>query len=356
VRKALIIASEVRSGSTFIGESVAYHLSKIFGDVLFDLTREHFADLNERSSHSEILTKFNSLYLGHQGWVASKIMCAALSVIVREARKAEAVRLAFFGPDTHWIIVRRRLKIRQAISLAHAIKTGDWHVYTTEGTTANKSIVGFRDIEDALRAILLSDTFLETFSGLIPGDNKVEVFYEDFLSDPSMLIEHVYNVFGISLPSGGLQFTDETKIRQSTMGLKRDAEKGFGDWFLQNYYKVEAMKAVTVAPAQSKTANVASIFQLSIVSEFIKEGKSIKSLAKQHGIDRSLISYWIAKHRHGELGEQSVQADALTYYKNRVYMLEREVDQLKRLGSNSGTSAEHDYEVSGRAPIDFDGA
>jgi transposase-like protein len=356
VRKALIIASEVRSGSTFIGESVAYHLSKIFGDVLFDLTREHFADLNERSSHSEILTKFNSLYLGHQGWVASKIMCAALSVIVREARKAEAVRLAFFGPDTHWIVVRRRLKIRQAISLAHAIKTGDWHVYTTEGTTAQKSMISFRDVEDALRAILLSDTFLEAFSSLIPVDNKIEVFYEDFLSDPSFLMEYVYNVLGISRPREGLDFTDETKIRQSAMNLKRDAERGFGEWFLQNYYKVESMKAATVAPAQSNTTNIASAFQLSIVNEYIKKRKSIKSLANQHGIDRSLISYWIAKHRYGELGQESVQADALTYYKGRVSMLERELEQLKRLGGNSGTSTECHSEVLGRAPMGLDGA
>ena len=239
MRKALIIASEVRSGSTFVAESIAYHFHEIFDDVLFGLTKEHFADLREKSSHTEILTKFNSLYSGQQRWIATKIMCAALSIMVREARKADPLREALFGSNAHWIIVRRRKKVSQAVSLAYARKTGDWHVYTTEHTGTDKPRVTFKETEDALRSILLSDTYLETFASLIASDKKIEIFYEDFLSDPSRLIEHVYDVLGVARPSDGVKYVDRTKIRQEATDKKRQSEGDFKTWLLENYYPVD---------------------------------------------------------------------------------------------------------------------
>lgn len=335
MRKALIIASEVRSGSTFVAESIAYHFHEVFGDVLFGLTKEHFADLRETSSHTEILTKFNSLYLGQQGWVATKIMCAALSIIVRETRKAESLREAFFGSNAHWIIVRRRKKLSQAVSLAYARKTGDWHVYSTEQTSTDRPNVSLKETEDALRSILLSDTYLEAFTGLIASDKKIEIFYEDFLSDPSPLIEHVYDVLDVARPSEGVKYIDRTKIRREATEIKRQSEDAFTAWLLENYYPVDRpqpLKPVaTGVGAQALPAQKpANDFRLAIVHEFIGKRRSIRSLAEKYGIEPSLISYWIAKHRHGELDNRGVVAEELTFFKGQVAMLEREVEELKR--------------------------
>jgi LPS sulfotransferase NodH/transposase-like protein len=343
VRKALIIASEVRSGSTFVAESIAYHFEGIFGDVLFDLTREHFAHLTEKSSSTEILAKFNSLYLGHQGWVATKIMCAALSLIVREARKVESLRQAFFGPHTHWIIVRRRMKVRQAVSLAHAKKTGDWHVYSGEQSAIDKPIVTLKETEDALRSILLSDVYLETLSGLIASDKKIEVFYEDFVSDPSSLIEHVYDVLGVARPSDGVKYKDLTKIRRGATDQKQKSESDFVAWFPENYYpvqKVSAPASVTnkESPQLSAAEGASNDYRLAIVNEFTKKRRSIQFLAKKHGIERSLISYWIAKQKHGELDERSMKAEESTYLKGRISMLERQVDELKRASCDANSA------------------
>ncbi len=358
MRKALIIASEVRSGSTFVAESIAYHFEGIFGDVLFGLTKEHFANLNETSTHAEILTRFNSLYLGHQGWVATKIMCAALSIIVREARKAESLMHAFFGSNTHWIIVRRRMKVRQAVSLAYARKTGDWHVYSTAQTDANKPNVILKETEDALRSILLSDIYLEAFSNLIASDKKIEVFYEDFLSDPSPLIEHVYDVLGLAKPNGGVKYVDTTKIRKESANQKQQSENGFNTWLVENYYPVEKPKApveepkvpeLNVSRTQLLTAEEASNdFRLAIVLEFIEKKRSIRSLAEKYGVDRSLISYWVAKHKHGELDSRSTGAQELSFFKGRVAILERQIDELKRRSSNDTSSTEH-TKASGRS-------
>jgi LPS sulfotransferase NodH len=244
VTKALIIASEVRSGSTFIAESIAYHFAAIFGDVLFNLTKEHFADLTETASHTEILQKFNSQYSGHQGWVATKIMAAALSIIVREARIDEPLRQALFGANVYWIIVRRRMKVRQAVSLAYARKTGEWHVYGAEQSAAHEPGITLAETEDALRSILLSDTYLEAFTTSLASDRRTEVFYEDFLSQPSALIEHVYDVLGLARPIGGVRYVDKTKLRQSATGQKRQSESTFNAWLLENYHPVETTQAL----------------------------------------------------------------------------------------------------------------
>jgi len=46
-RKSLFIATEVRCGSTFVAESLAYELHNKFGFHLWDLAKERFAFLNE---------------------------------------------------------------------------------------------------------------------------------------------------------------------------------------------------------------------------------------------------------------------------------------------------------------------
>jgi LPS sulfotransferase NodH/transposase-like protein len=335
VRKALIIASEVRSGSTFIAESIAYHFEAAFGATLFNLTKEHFSGLNEGTSSAEILARFNSLYLGRQEWVATKIMCAALSVIVRESRKADGLMQAFFGPDTHWIIVRRREKVRQAISLAFARKTGDWHVYGAAGADSDPTAATQKETEDALRSILLSDIYLELFKGLISSDRLIEVYYEDFLLEPARLIEHIHDVLGLVRPEGGVKYVDRTKIRRHALGTKLQSDRDFKVWLLENYHAVESIQAPgpvpSAEPARPASGHAAPVdMRVAIVQEFVRGKCSIKSLAEKYATERSLISYWIAKHRHGELEEQIPPVGELAALEAKVAVLQQELSQLNR--------------------------
>jgi len=330
----LILASEVRSGSTFIAESIAYHFETAIGGVLFDLTKEHFAFVEERSSKDDILAAYNSLFLGKGGWVATKIMCAALSVLVREARKSDAVRDAFFGRSAYWIIVRRRAKVRQAVSLAFARKTGVWHSYSEEEGSGGSSEISFRDTEDALRSVLISDTYLEAFRDAIAADRRTEVIYEDFLVDPKPLIDHLYDVLEVGRPEGGSRYVDRTKIRRSAADRKRKAEGDFKIWLLENFHRVEE-----VGTAASSTRKDASAFKLRIVEDFLKRRQSIALLAKRHGIERSLISFWIAKYRHGELGAEVELRDEVARYKDKIIALENELAALRaRLAAPSSSA------------------
>jgi LPS sulfotransferase NodH/transposase-like protein len=334
VRKALIIASQVRSGSTFVGESIAYHFEKAFGNVLFGLTKEDFADVTEASSYSEILTKFNSLYLGHQGWVATKIMCAALSVIVREARKADSLKQAFFGPNTHWIVVRRREKVSQAVSLAYARRTGEWHVYNVEPAAPDALHAIRKETEDALRSIVLSDVYLEAFKSLTSSDRVIEVFYEDFVADPTRLVKRIYDVLGLRRPKGGLRYVDLTKIRRQATSAKLESERDFKDWLLENNHSVVAPQAPEPASSgeslqTSPSAKEHSDLRAAIAQEHVGQKRSIRFLAEKYGIDRALVSYWIAQHRYGALEERYPSADELAFLKGRISALQREVEQLK---------------------------
>jgi LPS sulfotransferase NodH/transposase-like protein len=345
-RKALIIASQVRSGSTFVAESIAYHFEGIFGDVLFDLTREHFAGLSDTSSHEQILTLFNSLYLGHQGWIATKIMCAALSVIVRESRKADSLNDAFFGPNTYWIIVRRRETVGQAVSLAYAREIGDWHVYKTTQKAAEQDKVTLKETEEALRSVLLSDVYLESFKHFISADSVIEIYYEDFLCDPTPFIERIYGVLGLVRPEGGVRYVDKTKIRRHATNAKQQVARDFKAWLLENYHAVkkpeEAGSSVRGEPAQpASPAEVKYDLQVEIVQEFIHNKRSIRFLSEKYRIERALINYWIAKHRHGELEDGSRHAEELSCLRARVAALQSQVEQLSLRAAIAALEDDH---------------
>src|SRR4051794_25695333 len=105
-RKCLFIASEVRCGSTFIAETIAYELNKSFGFELWDLAKEHFSFLDENATPKQALEPRPCLHLAISGFVAAKILCKGLSQLHRLAQLSSKVREAFFGDRDYWIILR----------------------------------------------------------------------------------------------------------------------------------------------------------------------------------------------------------------------------------------------------------
>jgi len=153
--KTLFIASEVRSGSTYIAESLAYELESNFGFRMWDLAKEHFSFLDDCSSPDDIVKTWSGLYLDPSGFASAKIMCKGLSVLHRHASSAQDVQQAFFGESAYWIVVRRRDRIKQAVSLAIAIKTGAYHHYgNAEEAPDNGATVSNAEIDSALDMII----------------------------------------------------------------------------------------------------------------------------------------------------------------------------------------------------------
>ncbi|WP_179949793.1 Stf0 family sulfotransferase [Burkholderia sp. MSMB1459WGS] len=237
MRKTLYIASEVRSGSTFIAESISYYLNERFGYQFWDLAQERFSALHAESNTDEIMGIQSTLYLNPQGWASSKIMCKALSIIKRESTHSEALKNAFFGPNAYWIVIRRKNKIQQAISLAMAKKSGLYHYYGDPNDAPDNTITPNQaEIEEALKSILLSDIYLESFASTLPPDRHIEISYENFLETK---IEHLNKINALCNFPTDEEATKEinlAKIKQTAQSEKKAARSKFIDWFLENYH------------------------------------------------------------------------------------------------------------------------
>jgi len=163
------LASSVPSGSTYIAEEIAHRLQRDAGFEFFGLTRDAFETLTDESTADEVKGIYRNLFIDRSGWACSKIHLASLAIITREARRDDALHEAFFGPKARWLIMRRRNKIAQAVSVVAAEKTGAWHVYDSSNTAADSvTNITPKDVEDALREIILDDVYLDAFSRNIP--------------------------------------------------------------------------------------------------------------------------------------------------------------------------------------------
>jgi hypothetical protein len=240
LRKTLFLASEVRSGSTYIAESLAYYLEQQFGYSFYGLAKELFSCLDDSSSTEGVLKIYSALFLDKSGWSSSKLMCSSLSIIVRESRRSVAVRSAFFGDETFWIIVRRRDKIKQAVSLAMARKTGLYHYYGDgDESPDSKCQVNKQEIQDALRAIELSDTYLAAFKQMIHCAQYVEIFYEDFLDNEVKFINQVCRLAGFGEVADADAYVNLAKLRPTATEIKSSHAKEFEFWLLENYHPTQ---------------------------------------------------------------------------------------------------------------------
>jgi LPS sulfotransferase NodH len=234
-RKYLFIASEVRSGSTYFAESLAYELGSNFKFATWNLTREHFSFLDNHSSSDDIIKTWSGLYLDACGFSTAKIMCKALSVIHRHASIYKEVQQAFFGENTYWIVLRRRNRIKQAISLAMANKTGIFHYYgEAENAPDNDTIVTIEEIESAMRMISLSDIYLEAFASTIPVSHIVSCFYEDFMEDEVSWLNRVHAMCGFPMIEQST-YINQAKLKPTANEAKRAAYAQYRQWFLMNY-------------------------------------------------------------------------------------------------------------------------
>jgi LPS sulfotransferase NodH len=234
-RKCLFIASEVRCGSTYIAESLAYEMNESYGFELWELTKEIFANLNDDTTPEQLLTTWRSLYFDRSGFVASKLMCKSLSYIHRLAAISPDVREAFFGANAYWIVVRRREPIEQAVSLALASKSRTFHYYGDPQCAQDSDVeLTLADIDWALKAISLSDVYLQTFASSLPSERVLTFYYKDFLQDEAGHINKVRRLCNFPEMARS-SYVNKSKIKRTGQSKKREAAARFSQWFLANH-------------------------------------------------------------------------------------------------------------------------
>lgn len=234
-RKRLFIASEARCGSTYVAEALAYSLYELHGYELWDLAKEHFAGLDDDTSAEEAISALGSLYLDSSGFVASKFMCKSLTYLHRLAQKSPEAREAFFGEGAYWIVVRRQDHIEQAVSLAMACKSGVFHHYDEPEFAADRDVkLSLEEMDAALKAISLSDLYLQTFAASLPRQRVLTFEYRDFLADEAAALAQARRLCGfpatdrVSRPNGA-------RLRPTAQRQKREAAARLRQWLLANY-------------------------------------------------------------------------------------------------------------------------
>jgi hypothetical protein len=234
-RKSLFIATEVRCGSTFVAESLAYELHDKFGFHLWDLAKERFSFLNEDTRPEPLLTTWRALYLDGSGFVASKFMCKTLSLVHRLARISEDIHDAFLGEDAYWVVIRRRDRVEQAVSLALAAKSGTFHYYGhVEPAPDHHTQLTLEEIDWALKAVALSDVYLETFFSSLPRERRVCLYYEDFVRDQTPYLNQIHELCGFPALDAAA-YVNMSKLKPTGRDIKAAAGSQFKHWLLENY-------------------------------------------------------------------------------------------------------------------------
>ena len=233
-RKSLFIASEVRCGSTFVAETVAYELNKSCGFELWDLGHERFSFVGENTSADEILKVWSMLYCDRSGFVGAKLMSKALSFIYNRALDCDELREAFFGDDAYWIVVRRQDRIEQAVSLALALKTGTFHHYDDPALAKdNVAELTLEEMDWALKAVSMTDIYLQAFAANLPKERIVSIYYNDFVADEAGYLEKIHALVGFPAFER-TNYVNESKIKPTGRSVKRFYVEQFRRWFLAN--------------------------------------------------------------------------------------------------------------------------
>lgn len=247
----LFIASEVRSGSTWVGELLAYFLDRHGLHTAFGLTQETFREMDMTSTADEACRLFDALWRDTTGLATAKLQCASLSLIYREAQHSAELMRRFFGPETAWIVLRRRDTLRQAVSLSAARRSARYHHYGDTEADADLGI-GHRDTDDALAAILRSDLFLATFAERNPCPRQLSCDYETIRRQPETFLRNTFKLCGWAFPAdpGPL---DLTKLKPWADRSKAMATESFGQWLLCNYAREPDPLPQQVASRQNWT-------------------------------------------------------------------------------------------------------
>lgn len=235
-RKTLFIASEVRSGSTFVAETLAYELHASLSYDLWQVAKEPFQDLDERSTPEEALKTLAWLHLDRSGFSGAKILCRQLAYLRRLASVSPALHSEMFGPRAYWIVVRRADRVGQAVSLAAARKNGIYHAY--DGATKNQDAdlsIELEEIGAAFSAIAHSDLFLELWTRELPPERTMSIVYEDFLVDQVGALQRIHDLCQFP-PLDVAAYINESKLKPTEREEKRRATSAFKAYFLANYF------------------------------------------------------------------------------------------------------------------------
>lgn len=201
---------------------------------LWNLAIEPFQSLTDNSVLQDLINIFNDIWINPQGWRCAMVKCAHLSIINKLTDQNPEIASQIFGPSAYWLLIRRKDVFARAVSLAHALTTGRFHEYSSDGGKNPEYVVSNDKIYSCLEMISLADTFL---SGCIPRfTNLREFHYEEILVDERGFLNGVGEfAFGQSLVGDDDELV-HPKLRPVHTAEKARQREEFISWFIRAYH------------------------------------------------------------------------------------------------------------------------
>jgi LPS sulfotransferase NodH len=159
LERTVLLASTFRSGSTYVAELLRHN-------GIEGLSLEKFNMIWETAPAPDAAFRKAIAAIGEtqvDGVLAAKIMRPHLSNLMRCMRleRADSAVLAGCFPEGKWLFVKRRDKVRQAISFWRARQSGRWHVF--DGSEEPRITYDYDEIRECYRELVMQDVLWEDF-------------------------------------------------------------------------------------------------------------------------------------------------------------------------------------------------
>ena len=220
VERTALLASTFRSGSTYVAELLRQN-------GIVGLSLEKFNTIWETAHASDPAFRkvIEEIAATQQdGLLAAKIMWPHRSDLARALRldRADSAVLAECFPQAKWLWVKRRDKVRQAISFWRARQSGRWHVF--DGSEEPRLTYDYDEIRECYREMVTHDVAWEDFfaqAGIVP--HVIE--YEDFSDNLGVQLRKVLRFLDVK-PMGG-KLATEVRLKKQRDGFTEEVHERF---------------------------------------------------------------------------------------------------------------------------------
>jgi len=220
VERSVLLASTFRSGSTYVAELLRHN-----GIVGMSLEKFNTIWKTVHASDSAFRKAIEEIAATQQdGLFAAKIMWPHRSDLARAMRleRTDSAVLADSFPAAKWLWVKRRDKVRQAISFWRARQSGRWHVF--DGSEEPRLNYDYDEIRECYREMVTHDVAWEDFfaeAGIVP--HVIE--YENFSTNLVVQLRKVLRFLDVA--PVGRKLSTEVQLKKQRDDFTEEVRERF---------------------------------------------------------------------------------------------------------------------------------
>jgi len=223
----VFILSEVRSGSTYAAELIAYNFNRRHGHELWPLASEPFQLIGEGATPADLHAALAAIPVGPGGLRAGMIKCGQMEALEPIIARDESLRHELLGPRSRWLILRRRDQLAQAVSLHCAMCSGSFHDYTPVPSCVPCSASNLQ-LHRALWMIARAEEVLRRCEARV--SHRLNWCYEDILGNEAGFLERCHRFLLGGSGGFGRAALQRVKLVPAHSQEKLRLRENFADW------------------------------------------------------------------------------------------------------------------------------